>query len=67
MERLANSSLLVRAQSEAVVCNRNASISDPALGRKAHLGWRRCALVPRQKMAIDDFVRYEALYAGAVG
>ena len=29
MERLANSSLLARAQSEAVVCGRNASIVDP--------------------------------------
>ena len=61
MERLANSSLLARAQSEAVVCDRNASIVDPGVGRKARLGWRWCALVPKQKMASDDFVRYEAL------
>ena len=67
MERLANSSLLARAQSEAVVCDRNASIVDPGVGSKARLGWRRCDLVPKQTMASDDFVRYEALYAEAVG
>ena len=67
MERLANSSLLARAQSEAVVCDRNASIVDPGVGRKARLGWRWCALVPKQKMASDNFVHYEALYAEAVG
>ena len=71
MERLANSSLLARAESEAVVCDRNARIVNPGVGRKARLGWRRCDLVPKQKMATDDFVRYEALYAptprGAVG
>ena len=40
---------------------------DPGVGSKARLGWRRCDLVPKQTMASDDFVRYEALYAEAVG